>query len=102
MYFIPFLLIPVFILSAGTVTIGNPLGTEDVGNLVQKITNAIAGIAGAIAVAAVVYGAVMLMISGGESKKVEDAKKTITYAIVGLVIIGLAYPIINFVIGALR
>ena len=39
--------------------------------------------------------------SGGDSKKVTDAKNTVLYAIIGLVIAFLAFAIVNFVIEAL-
>lgn len=85
------------------VTIENPLGsTGSVEGLIEKIIDALMLLAGSVAAMAIVYGAFTLLTSAGESEKVESAKKTITYAIIGLVIIALAKPIINFVIGALQ
>ena len=46
-------------------------------------------------------GGIKYVISGGDSKKVTDAKNTILYAIIGLIVAFLSYAIVNFVISAL-
>ena len=48
-----------------------------------------------------IYGGLRYVISGGDSKKVTDAKNTILYAIIGLIISFLAYAIVRFVVNAL-
>jgi cytochrome bd-type quinol oxidase subunit 2 len=65
-----------------------------------QITNTILFIVGALSVIMLIYGGLRYIISGGDSKKVTDAKNTIMYAIIGLIIAVLAYAIINFVIKA--
>lgn len=55
---------------------------------------------GTISVIMLIYGGFRYVISGGDSKKVTDAKNTILYAIIGLIISMLAYAIVRFVIGA--
>lgn len=65
------------------------------------ITNIALGIIGAIAVIMLVWGGFRYIISGGDSKKVTDAKNTILYAIVGLIIAVLAYAIVNFVLNSI-
>lgn len=67
----------------------------------KQITNTILYIVGIIAVIMLIIGGIKYVISGGDSKKVTDAKNTVLYAIIGLVIAFLAYAIINFVITAL-
>jgi hypothetical protein len=47
-----------------------------------------------------IYGGLRYVLSGGDSKKVTDAKNTIMYAIIGLIISILSYAIVNFVINA--
>ena len=66
----------------------------------KQITNTIIYIVGIIAVVMLVIGGIKYVISGGDSKKVTDAKNTVLYAIIGLVIAFLAYAIVNFVISA--
>lgn len=66
--------------------------------------NSILGIlyvlAGALAVVFIIVGGIRYTLSGGESAKITQAKNTILYAIVGLVIVLLAFTITNFVLGS--
>ena len=67
----------------------------------KQITNTILYIVGIIAVVMLIIGGVKYLLSGGDAKKVTDAKNTVLYAIIGLVIAFLAFAIVNFVITAL-
>lgn len=67
----------------------------------KKITNTILYIVGIIAVIMLIIGGIKYVISGGDAKKVTDAKNTVLYAIIGLIICFLAFAIVNFVISAL-
>lgn len=66
-----------------------------------KISNTMLLVIGIISVVMLIYGGFRYIISGGDNKKVADAKNTILYAIIGLIISLLAYAIINFVITAI-
>lgn len=63
----------------------------------KQITNTILYIVGIIAVIMLIIGGIKYLISGGDSKKVTDAKNTVLYAIIGIVISVLAFSIVNFV-----
>lgn len=67
----------------------------------KQVTNVILYIVGIIAVIMLIIGGIRYVLSGGDAKKVTDAKNTILYAIIGLVICFLAFAIVNFVINAL-
>lgn len=67
----------------------------------RQISSTIIYIVGIIAVIMLIWGGLRYVLSGGDSKKVTDAKNTVLYAIIGLVISFLAFAIINFVIDAL-
>ena len=67
----------------------------------KQVTNTILYIVGIIAVVMLIIGGIKYVVSGGDSKKVTDAKNTVLYAIIGLVIAFLAFAIVNFVISAL-
>lgn len=67
----------------------------------KQITNTILYIVGIIAVIMLIIGGIKYVLSGGDGKKVTDAKNTVLYAIIGLVISFFAYAIVNFVITAL-
>lgn len=67
----------------------------------KQITNVVLYIVGVIAVIMLIIGGIKYVISGGDAKKVTDAKNTVLYAIIGLIIAFLAYAIVNFVITSL-
>jgi len=67
----------------------------------RQVTNIILYIVGIIAVIMLIIGGIRYVVSGGDSKKVTDAKNTVLYAIIGLVICFLAFAIVNFVISSL-
>lgn len=67
----------------------------------RQITDTILYIVGIIAVVMLIWGGIRYVVSGGDAKKVTDAKNTILYAIIGLIISFLAYAIVRFVVNAL-
>lgn len=67
----------------------------------KQITNTILYIVGVVAVIMLIIGGIRYVTSGGDSKKVTDAKNTVLYAIIGLIVAFLAFAIVNFVISAL-
>ena len=67
----------------------------------KQVTNTILYIVGIIAVIMLIIGGIRYVTSGGDAQKVTDAKNTVLYAIIGLVIAFLAFAIVNFVISAL-
>jgi hypothetical protein len=81
---------------------GNGMPSELVGadGVFTKITNTVLYAVGIISVVMLIFGGLRYVISGGDSKKVTDAKNTIMYAIIGLIISILAFAIVNFVINA--
>lgn len=67
----------------------------------HTITSTILYIVGIIAVIMLIMGGIRYVISGGDAKKVTDAKNTVLYALIGLIVAFLAFAIVNFVINAL-
>lgn len=65
------------------------------------IVNILLTIAGLIAALYLIYGGVRYITSQGEEKTAEEAKKTIIYALLGLIIIGLAAVTVNFIVSAI-
>ena len=76
--------------------------TELIGDngVFSRITNTVLLIVGLISVIMLVYGGLRYILSGGDSKKVTDAKNTILYAIICLIISMLAYAIVHFVLNS--
>ena len=80
-------------LSAGVVTIES---------LMELTLNILTTLVGALAVMYIVIAAIKYIISGGDEKKVANAKNTLLYAIVGLVVAIAARLIIGLVLNALN
>ena len=94
------------VLSFGSVAIisfiSNGLGS--LGDSPSKILASVLGAAyvaaGIAAVIAIIIAGYLYIISDGNASKVEQAKNTITYSVVGLVIIGFAFILTRFIIGS--
>ncbi|MBQ8984510.1 hypothetical protein IJ098_01475 [Candidatus Saccharibacteria bacterium] len=80
---------------------GMPTALIGPSGVFTQITNTVLYIVGIISVIMLIYGGLRYVISGGDSKKVTDAKNTILYAIIGLIVSILAFAIVNFVINAI-
>lgn len=53
---------------------------------------------GVIALGFLVYGGFLYITSHGDENQIDQAKKIITYAVIGIVVIGIAAALVNFVI----
>lgn len=70
----------------------------DLVSTITNMINVIMGIIGLIAVVMIVVGGVKIVTSGGEEEAKKAGTNYITYGIIGLVVVILAYAIVNFVI----
>ncbi len=78
-----------------------PLGGGNVSDIVANIIQSLLGIVGVLALAMFVYGGITWMISGGSSEKIEQGKKTIVWAVLGLAIVFFSYAILDFILKTL-
>lgn len=80
------------------------LGGGDIDDLMEgkvvSIINLIINISGLVAVIMIIIGGYTMITSGGNSEKVASGQKTLTAAIIGLVIVLLARVLIYFVLDA--
>lgn len=74
----------------------------DLNTIIGKIIDWVLGIAGAIALLFLIIGGVRYIISAGNPTQTEGAKKTIIYALVGLIVIILSYVLIKVVMDNLQ
>jgi len=71
------------------------------GDFEQSIKNAtdwILGFVGMIAVLMLIWGGINYLTSAGDEDKAKTGKKTISYALIGLVLAGIAYAVVNVII----
>lgn len=68
---------------------------------INSLFNTIYFWAGIICVGMIIYGGILYTTSQSDQSKVTAAKNSIMYAIVGLIIVAIAFLITNFVLGEL-
>ena len=81
-----------------SVSLANPLGTDDFNTLAATIINNILGFVGTISLLLFIYGGLVLMTSAGSSAKIDKGKNIILYAVIGMVIVFTSYILVKFVI----
>lgn len=77
------------------------LGSADLKATVINIVNYVLGALGLIAVIVILYGGFLWLVSRGNAQQVEKAKRVLRSAVIGLVIVLLAWAIVQFVVGAI-
>ncbi len=70
----------------------------EVNKVIKTVINLLSWIVGVIAAIMIVIAGLSFATSGGDSEKTKKARSTITYALIGLVVVILAQVIVNFVI----
>lgn len=68
---------------------------------VKNIINMMLYIAGAVAVIMIIIGGIRFIISNGNPETVKAARNTVLYAAIGIVVVVMAYAIVNFVIAGI-
>lgn len=98
------LLVPALGLAVGAGNWGETmgLGSNDLQQTVIAIIQWILGLLGLVAVIMILVGGFKWMTAGGNEEKIESAKKLLTAAIIGLIIVLLAWAIVIFAIGVLE
>ena len=79
---------------------GSTAGTEIVDNA-NTLIQVILGVLGIVAVIVVILGGFQYIMSNGDAGKIKQAKDTIMYGLIGLVVAVLAFVIVNFVLSSL-
>lgn len=69
-------------------------------SIVKRSINIMLFGVGVLSVIMLIFGGFRYVISGGKKESVTNAKNTILYAIIGLLVAVFAYAIINFILGA--
>lgn len=77
---------------------GNTGGTQKINDIITNVVNIFSAVVGVVSVIMIIFGGFKYISSGGDSGKVGEAKNTIVYAIIGLVVVALAQFIVQFVL----
>lgn len=65
--------------------------------VIQNVVNAAMALAAAVAVIFIIYASFQYVTSAGDKEKVDNARKRITFAIIGLLVIFFAFAIVNLI-----
>lgn len=65
---------------------------------ILNMTNWILGFVGAIAVLALIWGGINYVTAAGSEDQARTAKQTIKYALLGLIVAGIAWALVNVVV----
>ena len=80
----------------------NPGANDDLNAMLSTLFSMVFGIIGVVAVIMIIIGGVNYTVSQGDSQKLQKSKSTILYGIIGLVIVLLAFAIVNFVLNGIN
>jgi len=95
---ISFFLLVARVANAG---ITNPLGSTDLVTLIANIVKAALGLTAVLAVGFIVYGGFLYISAAGDETQIKKGKEAVIGAVIGIIVIGLAYSLVAFVIGAM-
>lgn len=73
-------------------------GTGEVATILQNIINWIFGFAALVAVLFIIIGGILYVVSAGNTDRAKQARQTILYSVIGLLIIVLSYFVVSLVL----
>lgn len=82
-------------------TNAEPQGITDIPTLIGKIISVALGIMGSLALVFFLYGGFLWLTSRGKQSSIETGTKTITWAVIGIVLVFSSYVILRFIMKAL-
>ena len=84
--------------NSGNCTTDTNVNDDGLAKIGHRIVNLFSLVIGIVAIIMIIYGGFRYITSGGASERVGNAKNTLIYAIVGLIIVALAQVIVHFVL----
>jgi len=72
--------------------------SNDLSSIVKAVLNILSVVAGVAAVIMIIIGGMKYITSGGDAQAVSGAKRTLIYAVVGLIVVSLSQFIVFFVL----
>lgn len=75
-------------------------GDKSLMSNVSMLINVFASVMGFLAVGMIIYGGFMLLTAQGDPAKIKRGKDVVTYSIIGVILVMLAYAIVNFVMNS--
>lgn len=99
--FIALLLLSAPLQAKAQVVLTNPLGTSDVRIIAANLIQGALGLSGTVALIMFIYGGIVWMTSAGNPEAITKGKKTLVWAILGIIVIMSAFVIVRTVFEAI-
>jgi len=81
---------------------GSDIGEKKIGFVVGRIVQAVLGILGLVCLVIFIIAGFQWMTSGGNKEKIQSAQKSMSAAIIGLIIVIISWAAIDFIVKALE
>lgn len=88
--------------ASAAISIPNPISCDTAQCLITQVIKYIFGIIAVLATFMFIWGGILMLTSAGNAQRVKQAKDTLTYAAIGIVVILLSWSAIVFVIKGIR
>ena len=75
-------------------------GEKSLMSNVNMLINVFTSVMGFLAVAMIIYGGFMLLTAQGDPARIKRGKDVVLYSVIGLILVMLAYSIVNFVMNS--
>ena len=75
-------------------------GEKSLMSNVNMLINVFTSVMGFLAVAMIIYGGFMLLTAQGDPARIKRGKDVVLYSVIGLILVMLAYAIVNFVMNS--
>lgn len=89
-------------MASAQISIPNPITCDTAQCLIAQVIRYIFGIIAVLATFMFVWGGVLMLTSAGNAQRVKQAKDTLTYAAIGIVVILLSWSVVQFVIKGIK
>lgn len=86
----------------GKIVIEDNIEETNIGGIATKIIIWLLAVIALVATVIIIYAGILLVFNGGSEARVAQAKKTLTWAIVGLIVAIGAFAIVNIIQGVLK
>lgn len=80
---------------------GNAFATADLNTITDRVIAFIVGFVATLSIIFLVYGGILYVTAAGDESRIEMAKNTIIYAVLGIFVAGVAYAATRLIINTI-
>ena len=77
------------------------LSTDTPIEIIERLTNWLAGFVVAIGILAIIWAGINYVSSGGDAEQATTAKKIVKYALLGIIVAGVAWALVNVLVNTI-